>query len=85
MIKARQPANRPPPKIVIAKLKKALALPVGWVPYRRSRTPPCTIRTARVVSDPMINHQMNVLTSFAPLPAAWNNEFGNLRIRLLAI
>ena len=29
MIKATQPANRPPPRIVIAKLKNALALPVG--------------------------------------------------------
>jgi len=66
MIKAKQPANRPPPKIVIAKLKNALSLPVGWVPYKRSRTPPCTINTERVISDPMPNHQMNVLTSFHP-------------------
>ena len=29
MIKAKQPANRPPPRIVIAKLKYALPLPVG--------------------------------------------------------
>ncbi len=79
MIKAKQPANRPPPRIVIAKLKNALALPAGWVPYRRSRTPPCTISTERVVRDPMPNHQINVLTSLHPSPAARTHEHGNGR------
>lgn len=85
MINATQPANRPPPKIVIAKLKYALALPVEWVPYRRSRTPPCTINTERVVSDPMPNHQMKVLTGFHPRLQPGTTSASTVAHGLLAI
>jgi len=85
MIKAKQPANRPPPRIVIAKLKNALALPAGWVPYRRSRTPPCTISTERVVRDPMPNHQKNVLTSFHPRLQPGSTSTATAARSLLAI
>lgn len=63
MINAKHPANSPPPKMVSAKLKNASALLVGCVSYKRSRTPPCTIRTASVVNDPMPAHHKNVLIS----------------------
>ena len=66
MMSAMQPASRPPPAIVIAKVKYALALPAGCVSYRRSRTPPCTINTDKVVIDPIQNHQMKVLTLCHP-------------------
>ena len=59
---ARQPANNPPPKIVVPNERYALAsLPEG-APSSRSRTPPCTISTERVSNAPMANHHLNDLT-----------------------
>ncbi|MCE3223813.1 MAG: hypothetical protein K0S58_1993 [Nitrospira sp.] len=62
-MRARHPAKSPPPKIVVAKERRAPALPVGLAPETRSRTPPCTIKTARVVRQPMQNHHKNDRTS----------------------
>ena len=58
IMRARQPASNPPPRMVMAKVTP---LPDGL--YNRSRTPPCTINTERVISEPIPNHQMNVRTS----------------------
>jgi hypothetical protein len=60
---AKQPAKSPPPKMVVAKDTYGLAPPLGCVPSNRSRTPPCTIRTDRVRSAPMPNHQEKDLTA----------------------
>jgi hypothetical protein len=68
IMSAMQPASRPPPAIVVANVNHVLALPAGCVSYRRSRTPPSTISTDKVVSDPMPNHQMNLLTLPRPSP-----------------
>src|SRR5438552_17152371 len=58
---AKQPANNPPPKIVVPNERYALApLPVG-APSSRSRTPPCTISTERVSSAPIANQHLKDL------------------------
>lgn len=62
-MRARQPAKSPPPNIVVPKERSAPALPVGLAPETRSRTPPCTIKTANVVRQPMQNHHKNDRTS----------------------
>ena len=62
MTKAKQPANNPPPKIVVPNERYALApLPEG-APSSRSRTPPCTMSTERVSSAPIANHHLKDLT-----------------------
>ena len=58
-MRARHPAKSPPPKIVVPKERRASTLPVGLAPETRSRTPPCTIKTAKVVRQPMQNHHKN--------------------------
>ncbi len=68
-MRARQPANSPPPKIVVPKERSASALPVGLVPETRSRTPPCTIKTASVVRQPIQNHHKNDRTKLHDLVA----------------
>ena len=62
-MRARHPAKSPPPKIVVPKERRASPLPVGFVPDTRSRTPPCTIKTANVVRQPMQNHHKNDRTN----------------------
>ncbi|MCC2640905.1 MAG: hypothetical protein K0S45_1318 [Nitrospira sp.] len=60
---ARQPANNPPPKIVVPKERTAPG-PATWLaPEIRSRTPPCTIKTAKVMRQPMQNHHKNARTN----------------------
>lgn len=58
---AKHPARRPPPRIVVPNETTAVVPAAGWVPSKRSRIPPCTIRTARVRTEPIANHQVNVL------------------------
>jgi hypothetical protein len=60
--KAKQPANSPPPKIVVPNERYELAPLPGGAPSRRSRTPPCTISTERVSSVPIANHHPKDLT-----------------------
>ena len=62
MTKAKQPANNPPPKIVVPNERYALAPLPGGVPSSKSRTPPCTISTERVSSAPIANHHLKDLT-----------------------
>jgi hypothetical protein len=59
---AKQPANNPPPKIVVPNERYALAPLPGEAPSSRSRTPPCTISTERVSNAPIANHHLNDLT-----------------------
>jgi hypothetical protein len=59
---AKQPANNPPPKIVVPNERYALAPLPGAAPSSRSRTPPCTISTERVSTAPIANHHLNDLT-----------------------
>ena len=59
---AKQPANNPPPKIVVPNERYALAPLPGGAPSSRSRTPPCTISTERVSSAPIANHHLKDLT-----------------------
>ena len=67
IIKAIQPAIKPPPTIVIANVRKGLPL-WAWVPgYNKSRTPPCTMSTDKVRRHPMLNHQRKTLTLSYPL------------------
>lgn len=82
-MRARQPANSPPPKIVVPKERIAPAPPVGLAPETKSRTPPCTIKTASVIRQPMQNHHKNDRTKphglmaengAAPCPAACSNS-----------
>jgi len=61
---AEQPANNPPPKIVVPKERYAPAPLPGIVPSKRSRTPPCTISTERVINAPIANHHPKDLTGF---------------------
>jgi hypothetical protein len=61
--KARHPARRPPPKIVVLNDRYGLAPVLEWAPSNRSRTPPWTISTDRVRSAPMPNHQEKDLTA----------------------
>src|SRR5262249_39675099 len=58
---ARQPANNPPPKIVVPNERYTLASPPGVVPSSRSLTPPCTISTERVSNAPIANHHLKDL------------------------
>lgn len=58
---AKHPARRPPPRIVVPNETTAEVPAAGWVPSKRSRIPPCTMRTARVRTEPIANHQVNVL------------------------
>ena len=58
---AKQPASNPPPKIVVANERYALAPLPGEAPSSRSRTPPCTISTERVSNAPMANHHLKDL------------------------
>ena len=60
--KAKQPANNPPPTIVVPNERYALAPLPGGAPSSSSRTPPCTINTARVSSAPIANHHLKDLT-----------------------
>jgi hypothetical protein len=62
MTKAKQPANNPPPKIVVPNERYGLAPLPGGAPSSKSRTPPCTINTDRVSSAPTANHHPNDLT-----------------------
>jgi len=55
-----QPARSPPPRVVDPIEKNASTELESGVPARRSLTPPCTINTARVNSDPIPNHHTNV-------------------------
>lgn len=82
-MRARQPANSPPPKIVVPKERIAPVPPVGLAPETKSRTPPWTIKTASVIRQPMQNHHKNDRTSphgltagngAAPRPAAFSNS-----------
>lgn len=41
------------------KYTKTLVSPAGWVPSHKSRIPPCTINTERVISEPITNHHVN--------------------------
>jgi len=59
-ITATLPAKSPPPKIVDPMDKNASNELESGEPCKRSRTPPCTIKTASVNRDPIPNHQMNV-------------------------
>jgi hypothetical protein len=59
---AKQPANNPPPNIVVPNERYALAPLPGGVPSSKSRTPPCTISTERVSSAPIANHHLKDLT-----------------------
>lgn len=58
---AKHPARRPPPRMVVPNETTAVVPAAGWVPSNRSRIPPCTMRTARVMTEPIANHQVNVL------------------------
>ena len=60
---ATQPANNPPPKIVVPNERYALAPLPGAAPSSSSRTPPCTISTERVSNAPIANHHLKDLTS----------------------
>ena len=60
---AKQPANNPPPTIVVLNERYALAPLPGAAPSNSSRTPPCTINTERVSTAPIANHHLNDLTS----------------------
>jgi hypothetical protein len=60
---AKQPANNPPPTIVVPNERYALAPLPGAFPSSSSRTPPCTISTERVSNAPIANHHLNDLTS----------------------
>ena len=60
---AKQPANNPPPKIVVPNERYAPAPLPGEAPSSRSRTPPCTISTERVSNAPIANHHLKDLTS----------------------
>jgi hypothetical protein len=62
-MRARHPAKSPPPKIVVLKERIAPAPSAGLAPDTRSRTPPCTIKTARVIRQPMQNHHKNDRTN----------------------
>ena len=59
---AKQPANSPPPKIVVPNERYGLAPLLGGAPSNSSRTPPCTISTERVSSAPIANHHPKDLT-----------------------
>jgi len=63
MTNAMQPANRPPPKIVVPNERYGLAPLPGGAPSSKSRTPPCTMSTDKVSSAPIANHHPNDLTS----------------------
>ena len=56
MIKATHPASKPPPIRVVPKYTKTFVPPDGCVPSHKSRTPPWTIRTERVIRAPIMNH-----------------------------
>lgn len=56
MIKATHPASKPPPMRVVPKYTNTFVPPEGCVPSHRSRTPPWTIRTERVIRAPIMNH-----------------------------
>jgi len=58
---AKQPANNPPPKIVVPNERYALAPLPGEAPSSRSLTPPCTISTERVSNAPIANHHLKDL------------------------
>ena len=60
--KAKQPANNPPPTIVVPNERYALTPLPGGVPSSKSRTPPCTISTERVSNAPIANHHLKDLT-----------------------
>jgi len=62
MTSATQPANSPPPTIVVPNERAALAPLPGVVPSSNSRTPPCTISTERVSNAPIANHHLKDLT-----------------------
>ena len=68
---AKQPANNPPPKIVVPNERYALAPLPGGAPSSRSRTPPCTISTERVSSAPIANHHLKDLTSVPKTERQW--------------
>src|SRR5205823_3705327 len=68
---AKQPANKPPPKIVVPNERYALAPLPGGAPSNRSRTPPCTINTERVSSAPIKNHHRNDLTGIPNTERQW--------------
>lgn len=56
MIKATHPASKPPPIRVVPKYTNTFVPPEGCVPSHKSRIPPWTIRTERVIRAPIINH-----------------------------
>jgi len=56
MIKATHPASKPPPIRVVPKYTKTFVPPEGCIPSHKSRIPPWTIRTERVIRAPIINH-----------------------------
>ncbi len=58
MIKATHPASKPPPMRVVPKYTKTFVPPDGCVPSHKSRTPPWTIRTERVIKAPIMNHHV---------------------------
>ena len=59
---ATQPANSPPPTIVVPNERAAPAPLPGVAPSSNSRTPPCTISTERVSNAPIANHHLKDLT-----------------------
>ena len=61
-ITATHPANTPPPKIVKPMERTSSHVPDEDDPYSKSRTPPCTIKMAKVSSAPIPNHHANVRT-----------------------
>jgi hypothetical protein len=56
MIKATHPASKPPPMRVVPKYTNTFVPPEGCVPSHKSRTPPWTMRTERVIRAPIMNH-----------------------------
>lgn len=60
---AKQPANNPPPKIVVPNERYLLAPLPGVLPSSRSRTPPCTISTESVSNAPIANHHLKDLNA----------------------
>ena len=61
-ITATHPANTPPPKIVKPMERASSHVPDEDDPYSKSRTPPCTIKMAKVSNAPIPNHHANVRT-----------------------
>jgi hypothetical protein len=71
MIRATHPASRPPPMRVVPKYTKTFVPPEGCVPSHKSRTPPWTIRTDRVIRAPIMNHHAKDRSAIVILEKYW--------------